>query len=328
MSGFLALIPLAISAIGTTGAVGAAVAGVGSAVFAGAAAVTAGIGLTGTIGAIATAALGSAAIGAVTGGIGAAITGGDFLDGVKQGAIGGAISGGIGGALGLPMPGMGGQATANSMGGDVASGLTAAEAAQSTNLLASGIPNGAAGAAQIGVQAASAGPSVGLADTELGFSGFGSATKSAVDSVSKMPMSDLTGTGAPVATAPGTTPNSNGIFDGLMSKETLGGVVQGLGESLSGNDKRSLQDANNDAAYDRVKLQEDGSMARQNDAQDYVANNYSLGGGLLPMATRDQGAGRPTPSAAFARSIEAPNSGWEYTFDINTHSLKRKPAGT
>lgn len=327
MSGLEILIPIIFEAIGSTAAVvGTAATAIGATVFSGAAAAVAGVGLTGALASIATGALGSAVIGAAVGGIGSLVTGGDFLDGVKNGAIMGGITGGIGGALS-------GFASAplSSMGGDVASSLTAGEAGQTMSMAAA---DSAAGiGAGTGAPSAFTGFNTGVgAAANTGLSGgdvarLGSAANGAAGVAAPNIAQDVSigaidaglptlGADAGAGAGSGAGSGFGGFFN--RNADLIGGTLNGIGKSLSGDTAGAVAEANNE-----------GALERQNDQQKFFTDNYNIKDGLLPPTSA--GPARPTPASNFADNQGQGRIGtgqWEYKFDPFKHALVRVPIGT
>lgn len=323
MSGLEILIPVVISAFSSTAAaVGTAALAAGSAVFAAGGAIAAGVGLTGTLGAIVGGAISSGVIGGVIGGIGSAVTGGDFLDGMAQGALMGAVTGGIGGVVSG-----GAAATAASMGGDVAANLTATEAATASTMgvdVATSLGGGSslagsslAGVASSAVPAATSGWDLG----EMALEGpaMGSGGPAVSGPVSNGAGGAITTAGQTPSVTPGTqTPTSGGgLIDGLLGdREMIGGVLNGVGKVLSGDTEKARADANNRAA-----------MERQVQGQENTESHYGNTAGLLDRPLVDQGAGRPTPAAQFGNPGYIDPGNREYYFDTDAKKIMYRKRG-
>jgi hypothetical protein len=301
MSGLIAFIPLIFEAVSATVAtVGTIAASIGTAVFTGVSALTAGIGLSGTLGTIITGALSSGVTGGLLGGVGSLITGGDFLDGVKNGAIAGAISGGVLSGIGT-------------MGG-ATSTIQAPDIAGEVNIgpINPGVPNLQPTGIGDVASAASAAPGGST------FTGFNPSGAAPAIGASGPGASDISRLGA-ATTSAATTGNEGTFFgkDGLFNNQTVGGLLEGLGKNLAGDNPGAIADTQNA-----------GAMDRQNDQQQYYSDNYNIRNGMLPGSPQGAGAGRPTPAQAFGAARAGTGTGeWEWYYDKDKHALARRAVG-
>lgn len=312
MSGLEIIIPMVFEAVASTAAaVSTTVASLGAAVLSTAAAIP-GLGaLTGlgaTAGATISSALGGGLLGSViggavstgisgalVGGVTSLVTGGDFLDGVEKGAIGGAITGGLVGGTGL-LTGAGNAVQAPDIAGEVNTGpITAttpniAMDGPGTGGLAGNMPEAPVDLGDAGQFSLMEGPIEMAGPANSGSVTTGPGVRG--------PAADLSApnphTQAPVG--------SGGLFDGLLTKETLGGALSGVGKVLSGDTAKAAARENNQ-----------GAMNRQQQQQQYISGNYANPNGLLTTPV-DQGAGRPTPAQQFAGTQIDPSER-EYYYD-------------